>query len=533
MRNFLFVLLLIFQWSSAQEDARVYFMDKPNAQSFLDNPTSMLTQRALDRRQAQNIPITLNDVPVETTYIDAVSNANGIEYKAQSKWMNCVHVRGTVQDIQALSTFPFVHHIEFANPTFNSKSNVAPLTNASVSKSNAIQISYNYGNATTQVQMLNTHLLHQADFTGAGKIIAVLDSGFLGVDTAAPFLRLFTQSLILGGYNFVSASENVYALHNHGTMVLSSMGGFIDGQLVGTAPNAQYYLFVTEDVSQENPVEESYWVQAAEEADRLGADIITSSLGYFQYDNPNYSHTYADMTGDAAFASKGVNIAFSKGMVVIISAGNSGNTGEPHVGVPAEATHALAVGAVDASEVKAGFSSIGPSFDGRIKPDVMALGVGAAVSNPQGNLIYVNGTSLSCPILSGSIACLWAAVPQLSNQQVIDLVKQSADRFTNPDNLYGYGIPDLNLALTNALTTNSYSQSSVFGYPNPVLTSYTFQGLENEQTVQLFNALGQEVDTFKVAPSHPTVDLNHLVQGLYYYTLTTNTQKISGKIIKK
>jgi serine protease AprX len=212
------------------------------------------------------------------------------------------------------------------------------------------------------VQMLNTHLLHQADYTGSGKIIAVLDSGFLGVDTAAPFQRLFTQNLILGGYNYVSQNTNVYDLHQHGTMVLSSMGGFVDGQLVGTAPNAQYYLYVTEDVSQENPVEESYWVQAAEEADRVGADIITSSLGYFQYENTNYSYTYSQMTGDSAFASKGVNVAFSKGMVVVISAGNSGNTTEPHVGVPAEATHALAVGAVDAAEVKAGFSSIGPSF---------------------------------------------------------------------------------------------------------------------------------------------------------------------------
>ncbi|RXR23262.1 S8 family serine peptidase [Flavobacterium stagni] len=532
MRKIIFIFLFIVQWSSAQEDARIYFTDKPNAQAYLDNPLSMLTQRALDRRVAQNISLSLNDVPVETAYIDAVSNANGIEYKAQSKWMNCVHVRGSVQDIQALTALAFVDHIEFANPTLNSKAS-QPSQPLSTSKTNEVQVSYNYGNATTQVQMLNTHLLHQADFTGSGKIIAVLDSGFLGVDTAAPFQRLFTQNLILGGYNYVSQNTNVYDLHQHGTMVLSSMGGFVDGQLVGTAPNAQYYLYVTEDVSQENPVEESYWVQAAEEADRLGADIITSSLGYFQYENTNYSYTYSQMTGDSAFASKGVNVAFSKGMVVVISAGNSGNTTEPHVGVPAEATHALAVGAVDAAEVKAGFSSIGPSFDGRIKPDVMALGVSAAVSNPQGNLVYVNGTSLSCPILSGSIACLWAAVPQLTNQQVVDMVKQSADRYTAPNNQYGYGIPDLNVALTNALGNTAFTPTNFQVYPNPVAHEFSIVGIQNPGTIQLINTLGQVVLTQKINTSTTAIEVGELPSGIYCYQIIQNQQVITGKIIKK
>lgn len=532
MRKIIFIFLFVFQWSSAQEDARIYFTDKPNAQAFLDQPLSMLSQRALDRRMAQNIPLSLNDVPVETTYIDAVSNANGIEYKAQSKWMNCVHVRGTVQDIQALTALPFVDHVEFANPALNSKSS-QPSQPLATSKTNEVQVSYNYGNATSQVQMLNTHLLHQADFTGAGKIIAVLDSGFLGVDTATPFQRLFSNNLILGGYNYVAQSSNVFDLHNHGTMVLSAMGAFSDGQLIGTAPNAQYYLYVTEDVSEENPVEESYWVQAAEEADRMGADIITSSLGYFQYDNPNYSHTYATMTGDAAFASKGVNIAFSKGIVVVVSAGNSGNSTEPHVGVPAEATHALAVGAVDSAEFRANFSSIGPSFDGRIKPDVMALGVGSAVSTPQGDFVYVNGTSLSCPILSGSIACLWAAVPQLTNQQVVDLVKQSADRYSNPNNQYGYGIPDLFAAYANALKTEMFSAVQLHVFPNPAQDFFTIHGLQNKTTLTLFTALGQVVLTQEVDNLHNTIVINQIPPGMYLYQLTQNQQMITGKIIIK
>ena len=533
MRNAVFVFLFIFQFITAQEDARIFFADKPNAQSYLNNPLTMLSQRALDRRLAQNIPLSLNDVPVENTYINAIANTNGIVYKAQSKWMNCIHVRGSIQDIQALSTLPFVHHIEFANPALNAKSTRSIVRNSSTQKTNATLVSYPYGNATTQVQMLNTHLLHQADWTGTGKVIAVLDSGFLGVDTAAPFQRLFTNNLLLGGYNYVSQSAGIFSLHNHGTMVLSAMGGFTDGQLIGTAPNAHYYLYITEDVAEENPVEESYWVQAAEEADRVGADIISSSLGYFQYDNPNYSYTYGEMNGTTAFASKGVNIAFSKGMVVVVSAGNSGNSTAPYVGVPAEATYALAVGAVDSAEFRASFSSIGPSSDGRIKPDVMALGVGAAVCNPQGNFVYVSGTSLSCPILSGSIACLWGAVPQLTNQQIVDLVKQSADRYTNPDNEYGYGIPDFNTAFATALNSSTNLFYSLQIAPNPVTNQLSIQGLDSIATIELVNILGQTVLVQVVEPNQNTISVAAIPYGMYGYKITQNNQVITGKIIKK
>ena len=225
------------------------------------------------------------------------------------------------------------------------------------------------------------------------------------------------------------------------------MGGYTEGQLVGTAPDAQYYLFVTEDVASENPVEESYWVEAAEEADRLGVDIITSSLGYFGYDNPSYSYTYSDLTGNSAFASRGANIAFSKGIIVVASAGNSGATSNPYIGVPAEATNVLAIGAVQANENYAAFSSIGPSFDGRVKPDVMAQGQNAVVATTAGSITTVSGTSFSGPIMAGMIASFWQAVPTLTNQQVVNLVKQSSDRFNLPTFQYGYGIPDFQLAL--------------------------------------------------------------------------------------
>ena len=363
-----------------------------------------------------------------------------------------------------------------------------------------------------------------------------MDSGFINVDTTAPFQRLFDNNLILGGYNYVSQDANVYSLHNHGTMTLSCMGGFVDGELVGTAPDAQYYLFVTEDVLQESPVEESYWVEAAEEADRLGADVISTSLGYYEFDNPNYGHAYDDFTGDEAFASKGANIAFSKGMIVVASAGNSAGSAEPfnHIGVPAEANNVLAVGAVKADESYATFSSVGPSFDGRIKPDVMAQGQASFVANTSGTIQTASGTSFSCPIMAGMIASFWQALPSLSNQQIVNLVKQSADRFANPNMQFGYGIPDFQLALTNGLSITSNSNQLFLLFPNPVKNTLSFvfpNGFENAHLI-IYSTLGQKIKECEISIAFPSISLEELNSGMYVYKIENATFSQSGKIIK-
>ncbi len=538
MKKLTYLLLLVLPLVSfsQEEDAWIYFIDKPNAQFYLDNPTQMLTQRALDRRAAQGISLQSNDAPIEPLYVNQVAASQGITLKAKSKWLNCVHVRGSVTDINALTNLSFVESIVFADESLNvSGRQRMPQPIIPINKSMDVTENFNYGNSQNQIEMLNGHLLHQANYTGAGKIIAVLDSGFINVNSTAPFQRLFDNNLILGGYNYVSQSTDLYSLHNHGTLVLSCMGGFVEGQLVGTAPNAQYYLFVTEDVTEENPVEESYWVEAAEEADRLGADVITSSLGYFGYDNPNYSHTYSDMIGNKAFASRGANFAFSKGMVVVASAGNSGNSSQPHVGVPAEATNVLAIGAVQFNEQYASFSSIGPSFDNRVKPDLMAQGQASVVANTAGNIQTASGTSFSGPIMAGMIASFWQAVPSLTNQQVVDFVKGSADRFANPNEQYGYGIPDFQLALQNALLSTNQSQIERFQFfPNPTNGAVTFvipsQSSPNE--IKLYNGLGQLVFTSKVENSIQNIALDQLNSGIYYFTLDTSDQTYQGKIIK-
>lgn len=539
------IVLFLFLVSSfvgfSQEDAWVYFKDKPNSATYLSNPLMMLTQRALDRRINQGIALDIKDVPIYQPYIDEITASTGITVKAKSKWLNCLHIRGSQADINALKLLASVLQVDFADKSLNisGKKTTAKLKFKPVNKTLQTLTSFNYGSSANQIQMLNGHLLHQLNYTGTGKIIAVLDAGFPEVNTATPFQRLRDNNQILGGYNYVTKSTDFYSGVTHGTAVLSLMGGFVDGQLVGTAPDAQYYLFITEDDLTENPVEESNWVEAAEEADRLGVDIITTSLGYFAFDNPAYGHTYADMTGNLAFASQGANIAFSKGIFVVASAGNEGGTSEPHIGVPAEALNVLGIGAVKADRTYAAFSSIGPSFDGRVKPDVMAQGLNPYYSDTSGNITNNGGgTSFACPITAGLVACLWQALPGKTNAQIKQLITQSADNF-NPivesRTQYGYGIPDFNLALSNGLSVAAFSKNDFIVYPNPTSDSISITLPEgfDAKTFFIYNVLGQEMLEKKITTQSPTISLKPLNSGMYFYKIESNNFSKSGKIIKQ
>lgn len=543
MQKIFLIVLISFSFAAfSQEDAIVYFSGKPLSATFLANPLSMLSQRSLDRRTAQNIALNFTDVPVHQPYFDQVAASNGIQLLAKSKWLNCVYVRGLQSDIAALSGLPFVSSISFLDPTLNlinpnsnSENSRRKSTLIPVNKRLETLTTFNYGNSFNQIHMLNGDVLHQQNFTGTGKIIAVLDAGFPEVDVAQPFERLFTNNSILGGYDFVNKSTDFYTGNSHGTLVLSCMGGYTDGQLVGTAPDAKYYLYITEDIASENPVEEANWVEAAEEADRVGVDIITTSLGYLGYDNPAYSHVYDDMTGNKNFASKGVNIAYSKGIIVVASAGNEGTHSEPHVGVPGEATNALAIGAVRANRTRASFSSIGPSFDGRIKPDVMAQGQASVLSDTFGNITTADGTSFSGPIMAGMIASFWQAVPTLTNQQVVNLVKQSADNFATPNALYGYGIPNFSLALSTALGNKYVSTQDFAIYPNPANDLVSVMLPENSKNVSIifYNQLGQQVLNKNLDTQNSKFKINALSSGIYMYQIEGDNFSKTGKIIKE
>lgn len=534
-KNCTIFFLLFSVLAFSQEDAWVYFKAKSNPQLYYDTPLEMLSQRALDRRTQQKIALDVKDVPINPAYINQVKTSLGISVMAKSKWLNAVHVRGSQTYINALKLLSFVDKIDFANKALNQAGNTAKVFKVKrPSKIKKEKVELAYGLSENQIKMLNGDVLHQQNFTGAGKIIAVLDAGFSGVNTAQPFQRLREQNQILGGYDFVSRNSNFYALNSHGTNVLSSMGGYTADKLVGTAPDASYYLFITEDDTSENPVEESLWVEAAEKADSLGVDIIQSSLGYFEYDNPAYSHTYKDMNGTTNFISKGAEIAFSKGMIVVASAGNEGSTSEPHIGAPADAQSVIAVGGVASDEIRANFSSIGPSFDGRIKPDVMAQGVAAVVSDQNGNIITVNGTSFSSPITAGMIACLWQALPHKTNAEIRDLLLQSADKYTVPTSLYGFGIPDFSLALANGLSMESNSKDYFVAYPNPTtdVVSVSFPENFSNGKMVMYSVIGKKVLEQNVSSSLDSFSLEALNKGVYFYKIISDTFSKTGKIIK-
>lgn len=535
---YLFLLLVSSFVGFSQEDAWVYFKDKPDAATYLANPLMMLSQRALDRRSNQGIVLDNKDVPIYQPYIDQVSAATGITVKAKSKWFNCVHVRGTQVNITALTSLYFVEKVDFANRSINVNKIGATKQGKTkpVNKTLQTTTTFNYGNSANQIQMLNGHLLHQSNYTGSGKIIAVMDGGFPGVNTASTFARLRTNNQILGGYDYVNKNANFYTGASHGTSVLSLMGGYVDNALVGTAPDASYYLFITEDGASENPVEESNWVEAAEEADRLGVDIITTSLGYTTFDNPNYNLTYTDLNGVTAFISKGVDMAFSRGMVCVVSAGNEGNAAWHYVSAPADAINALAIGAVKADETYANFSSQGPTPDGRVKPDVTAQGQNPYVLDATGNISNSgSGTSYSGPIIAGMVACLWQALPTKTNQQIKQLITQSADRYTAPTVEYGYGIPDFSLALTNGLSVTTFSNNDFVVYPNPATDSISVtlaQGFSSGNIV-LYTVLGQKVLEEKMTTTSSIISIKSLSKGTYLYKIQSNGFAKSGKIVKE
>ncbi|MDX5584793.1 MAG: S8 family serine peptidase, partial [Aureibaculum sp.] len=354
------VFLLIFNFCFSQEHAWVYFKDKPEETTYLNNPLAMLSQKALDRRTKQNIVIDLKDVPIAKSYIDAVINATGIKVMAKSKWLNALHITGSEMEINDLLGLTFVDHVEFAANDLNKNS----LSEKAVQDKFEISENFNYGNSLDQIEMLKGDFLHQQNNTGQGMTIAVMDAGFPGVNSFAAFQRIRDNDQILGGYDYVNRNTNFYSGISHGTSVLSAMAGFIDGQLVGTAPDANYYLFITEEASQETPLEESLWVEAAEKADSLGVDIINTSLGYTTFDDARYDYTYADMNGNTAFITRGADIAFSRGMIIVNSAGNSGNNSWHYINAPADGFNVLTIGAVDVDETITSFSSFGPTFDG-------------------------------------------------------------------------------------------------------------------------------------------------------------------------
>lgn len=535
---FLVIAFLCLQFVHAQEDALVFFTDKTDVAEALANPITILTQKAIDRKQLHGTPIDARDVPVNEAYITAIKNVTGITVYAKSKWMNAIYVRGSQAAIDGLENLAFVSEVEFADKSLN----LGPIPGGAPSnkfefENQVHRIVYDYGAATNQVEMIAADFLHEEDFTGDGIDIAVLDSGFPGVLTNPAFETLRNEGRLLGTYNFVTREETGDAPSSHGARTFSDMGGFLENEFVGTAPGASYYLYVTEDISQENPVEEAWWVEALERADSLGVRVVNTSLGYQDYDNPAYTHNYEDLDGLTTIAARGANHAFDKGMLLVTSAGNDGQA-FGFVATPADAAGSFSVGAVDAAEVYAPFSSFGPNAAGLTKPDVMAQGVAAAVVDQNGLVDFNSGTSFSSPIVAGAIASLWQSRPQTTNAQLMQIVRESAHLFDSPTNQMGYGIPNFETAY-NALQQLSIEdqllEQQFAMYPNPAqdFVSFSIPTAVNRATVHVFSIHGQLLISSEILEGQNTLDISGIASGMYLATVTSGQTQNSFKLIKQ
>lgn len=419
---------------------RVTLTDKKNCGYSVKHPEKFLSAKALARRNRYGLKVDGYDLPVSAVYTRQLS-ALGLRLHNMSKWNNTVVVETADTMLMArVRQLPFVKATRCVWEGPDSVLVPEPSNRADeVTNRRDTTLHNYYGYGQNQVEMLAVDRLHQAGFRGKGVTIGVIDGGYYNAD----LMKGINQSHILGTRNFVRPSKSVYEELDHGMMVLSCMAANEPHYLVGTAPEADYYLLQSEDGESEQLVEEDNWCAALEYADSIGCDIVTSSLGYYHFDHEYMNHHYYEQDGHTALNSRSASLAASRGLLVLNSAGNSGRDAWKKIGFPADACDMIAVGAVDSVGLNTTFSSIGNAADGRIKPDVMAQGENSMVYDDDGTVVGVNGTSFSCPTMCGAVACLVQAFPTKRLIEIIRALQQSANNAQHPDNIFGYGIPNV------------------------------------------------------------------------------------------
>lgn len=436
--------------SNAQRNYDLYwvgFKSKASTSYSIYRPEAFLSARALDRRMRQGIQIDSLDLPVSPSALNALV-AMGGEIHGVSKWLNgaVVKLAGGEAALRKLNFVKTVEGVGFSRAVGGSY--VRSRTKRTLKgKDEYKRIKYFYGKGNNQITMLNGHYLHKMGAEGQSMQVAVLDGGFTAADKTPCLDSLFLQGRVLGTHDFVEGDDYVYEGSSHGRDVLSTMASDLPYLMVGTAPQASYYLFKTEDSKGEYRIEEYNWIFAVEHADSLGVDVINSSLGYYDFDDDKMDYAYADINGTTAPSSRAANIASDRGMLLVTSAGNAGNDKWKHITVPADAPGNLTVGAVDYDGYYARFSSRGFENAALVKPNVVARGAAAIVANPYTySTRPTNGTSFSSPIMAGMAASLWGSLPQLTNKEIKALLQQVGHQSNAADTYLGYGIPDFKKA---------------------------------------------------------------------------------------
>lgn len=546
---FLFVCIFSSFSSFADEQGdvmyRLILTDKGHSGFSKDNPEEFLSKKSIERRFKQGLNIDDTDLPIDTSYFRILTNI-GVEIRTYSKWTNTIVVSFSDMELgNNLINLPFVKDtIRVWQGNLSKWDNLSlkdmPDSNKNISEENIyFQTSTPlldeslYGEGLIQIKLNNALSLHELGYKGEGKIIAVVDGGFANLDLMPEY---FDTSKILGVRNFTHEKGDPYRLpEQHGTTVISCILANKMGSMIGTAPEANFYLLKTEVSKEEFPVEEDYWVAALEYADSLGVDIVSTSLGYATFDVSSMNHTHGELDGYSVYASRAASMAASKGLLLFNSAGNQGNKDWGKVTIPADAPNIITVGSINKDSIRSSFSSGGYIEKDRIKPDVMALGSSASVITSFGEIINSNGTSFATPIMAGMGACLWQSLPDLSCFDLMRLIKESSDRFLDPDPYYGYGIPDLYKAyligqdFSSKFIEIDFPKEDFFyidNYNHQLRFNVNFQiDKVRIYTLEGLNVIDTTLDT-------TFLDISFLRKGIYILCLQTHNKQYVKKFVK-
>lgn len=505
----------------------ITFKDKTNSPYSVSKPLEFLSPRSVNRRQKQNIAVKTRDLPVNPAYISEIKKT-GAKVWFTSRWMNAALIQTSDVNLQTILKMPFVKGLEVNGTVDNPNTRSARKKSKFESYDNQ---SFNYGFSKIQNEMIGVNVMHDLGFRGEGMMIGILDAGFNNADKIPALKPLFDEKRIVGTYDFVKKEPSVYEDDGHGTEVLSCMGAFLEGTMVGTAPKASYLLLRTEDAPSEYIIEEANWLFAAEYADSVGVDLINSSLGYTTFDDAKTDHSYAQLNGNTTIAARAADWAAGVGIVCVISAGNEGNDAWKYEGTPADADSILAVGAVDANKLYARFSSLGIPTDSRIKPDVVAMGQGVAVIAPDGSVTTDSGTSFSSPILCGMVAGYWQGHPTLTAMQVMENVRKSGSQADKPDKILGYGIPNL----YKVLEVQSEEANFFKAYPNPTNKEITLEMndlLSKNYEATLMDITGRVQQKETIKNRIQTISVEKFSKGIYFLRVGNEEKSSVVKFIK-
>ena len=468
----------------------VYFTDKKDTPYNIHKPAEFLSAKALQRRAHHGVAVTEQDLPVNPLYVNTLRQKGAVVYHT-SKWFNTATIMADSTTAMQLKTLAFVDSVEYLGKHVTRKRK--PSDKGRDFDTQYFDAASHYGAGYRQIQMLNGHVLHGLGYRGEGMLVAVLDGGFTNVDIMPVYDSLRANDRLFVGHDFVDNDKYLYESSNHGSQVMSTMASNIPGFFVGSAPDATYICMKTEDVRSESYTEEANWIAAAEMADSMGVDVINSSLGYTTFNDKRMNYDHAKMNGKTAKVSRAADIAFSKGMIVVNSAGNEGNSKWYYIGAPADAENVLAVAATKSDGSKAPFSSFGPAGDGRIKPDVAAMGMGIIVSGVYDyRLLAGNGTSFASPLTAGMVTSLWQAFPERTNAEILEAVRFTARQADSPDEDLGYGIANFYQAF-EYLNTDAVilPEVGMYGFFSYLKTIFVHPQVAKDCMLYVYNSTGQ------------------------------------------